>query len=230
VSVDTVLAVQEALGGSDGFFSRIENVERHTAALTIASGAMGSPAPEVVHGWHLKSADRGWTAALLPEQFSLETTRYTNWGEFHSRLRALIEAIEKIDVPSLEQRIGLRYVDRLVGLPVTAAVDWARWISAPILGAPLHDVVGPAVRSVRQQVEFDLEGDTVCALRHGLATEPDGDAVYVLDFDMYREKAQRFSGKALLGAANQFHQQADALFQQVITDDLLTYLSGQRDD
>jgi uncharacterized protein (TIGR04255 family) len=85
------------------------------------------------------------------------------------------------------------------------------------------------VLSTRQQVDLDLGDNRFCVLRHGTVTDlgagPAEVSVYLLDFDVYRQEAQRFVVETLLAAAQEFHEQADALFQEVITPDLLEYLS-----
>lgn len=226
----TALAIQEALGGRAGAFPRIDQVEIHTASLAMVPGIVTPGQPEVAKGWHLKSADGTWTVALLPEQFSLETTRYTNWSEFRTSFEKLVEAVEEIAAPTIELRLGIRYVDRITGLPASKPSDWARWIHASILGPPLHDALGASVISVRQQIDLDLGDARSCVLRHGTVMDPassSGDqSVYLLDFDIYRQEARRFAGAEILSVAEDFHSQADALFAQVITPDLLSYLSG----
>jgi len=230
LDASTALAIQEALGGRRGAFPRIEQVEIQTAAIGIGPGAFAPMPTEVAQGWHLKSADGAWTAALLPDQFSLETTRYTTWSHFRATFQSLVQAIEGAAAPTMELRLGLRYVDRLTGLPVSEPRGWARWIQASILGPPLHEVLGQGVVSVRQQIDLDLGDARLCVLRHGTVADPTtggGDqSVYLLDFDVYRQQACRFKGSEVVAVAQDFHEQADALFMQVMTPDLLAYLSG----
>jgi uncharacterized protein (TIGR04255 family) len=221
------LAIQEALGGPDGDFGRIEQVELHSAVLAVAAGGSVPPVSEVAHGWHLKTTDGGWTVALLPDHVSLETTRYTTWSDFHPRLEATIRAVESVASPTMEQRLGLRYVDRLRGLPVDSPADWSRWIQPSVLGPALHDVLGQAVTSSRQQIDLDLGHGRVCVLRHGMVRDPDGNPSYLLDFDVYRQQARRFSANDLVKAVDEFHQTADSLFEQVITSELLAYLAEE---
>ena len=116
VSGAAALRIQEELGGPSGRFPRIEQVEIHTAAIALGPGALVPGAADIGRGWHLKSADGSWTAALLPGHFSLETTRYTTWDEFRGLLGDLGQAVERAAPPTIEQRTGLRYVDRLSGL------------------------------------------------------------------------------------------------------------------
>ncbi len=227
VDPDVALAIQDALGGPEGEFGRIEQVEMHTAVLAVGGGPVPSTS-EVAHGWHLKTSDGGWTVAVLPGHVSLETTKYTTWSDFHPRLAAVITAVQAAAPPTMEQRLGLRYVDRVKGLQVMAPADWGRWIHPAILGPTLHAVLGDAVLATRQQVDLDLGNGRVCVLRHGTVNDPDDQLVYLLDFDVYRQQARRFSAEEVLATAEDFHRTADAVFEQVISPDLVRYLSGEQ--
>jgi uncharacterized protein (TIGR04255 family) len=230
--VDAVaaLAIQEALGGADGFFPRVEQVELRVASMTVGPGVASAGSTESFNGWHLKSADGSWTAAVLPGHFSLETTSYRKWDDFEGRLGELTQAIAATAPPVMEQRLGLRYVDRLVGLDVRQPGEWAKWIEASILGPPLHPVIGATVVSTRQQVDLDLGDGHMCVLRHGTVRDGDApteaEATYLLDFDIYRSQSRRFVAEHVANATRAFHEKADALFQQVITPDLLRYLES----
>jgi uncharacterized protein (TIGR04255 family) len=130
----------------------------------------------------------------------------------------------------MEQRVGLRYVDRLIGLGVHEPTQWSKWITAPILGPVLHPVLGAAVTSTRQQIDLDLNDGHECVLRHGTVRDGDapGDAEvsYLLDFDISRSQSRRFVPEHVTEATKAFHEKADALFRQVITDEMLRYLEG----
>src|SRR3546814_14422937 len=103
------------------------------ASLTVGPGITTTNPTESFSGWHLKSVDGTWTAALLPGHFSLETTNYTRWPDFSERLSELTSAVAKVLPPVMEHRVGLRYGDRLTGLGVKDPADWEPWISPSIL-------------------------------------------------------------------------------------------------
>lgn len=226
IEAETALAIHEALGGPDGDFGRIEQVEMHSAVLAIGAGVPA--ASEVAQGWHLKSSDGGWTIALLPGHVSLETTKYSTWNDYQPRLEAVVTAVEQAAAPTMEQRLGLRYVDRLRGLPVTSPAEWEGWIHPAVLGPSLHELLGGSVTSTRQQIDLDLGQGRVCVLRHGTVTDPDDELVYLLDFDVYRQQARRFSADDIITTVGEFHRTADSIFEQVISEDLLKYLSGEQ--
>ncbi len=66
----------------------------------------------------------------MPDHVSLETTSYTTWGDdFQPRLTALIEATATCVEPAIEQRLGLRYVDRIRELELTSIGAWRDYIA-----------------------------------------------------------------------------------------------------
>jgi uncharacterized protein (TIGR04255 family) len=209
-------------------FTRIEQVQIYTQTLVGAPMAAGTQ--EVTQGWHLKSSDGAWTAAVLPDQFSLETTSYTQWDDFRSWFEKLAAGVESVAPPTMEQRLGLRYLDRLRDLGVSEPAGWGRWIHSAWLGPPLHEVLGEAVTQLRQEVELNLGGEERCTLRHGVVSDPSaapgGGALYLLDFDLFRQQARKFTSAGVIAGAQDFHQKADALFRQIITEELLRYLQG----
>jgi uncharacterized protein (TIGR04255 family) len=230
IDAEAALAIQEILGGADGFFPRVEQVEMHVASMAVGPGVPAAGSTDSFNGWHLKSVDGSWTAAILPGHFSLETTKYTRWSEFEALLQALTRAIATTAAPVIEQRLGLRYVDRLIGLGVRDPSEWARWIVPSIIGPVLHPVIGDAVVSTRQQIDLDLGDGHGCTLRHGTVRDveapSDSEVTYILDFDIYRSQSRRFVPDHVGEATTAFHEKADALFRQVITDELLRHLGG----
>jgi len=99
-----------------------------------------------------------------------------------------------------------------------------------MLGPPLHEVLGEAVKQLRQEVELDLGGEERCTLRHGVVSDPSAapgqEALYLLDFDLFRQQASKFTSAGVVAGAQNFHEKADALFRQIITPELLHYLQG----
>ena len=64
-------------------------------------------------GWNFRPADGAWTVVLMPEFFALETRAYTDWADSSSRLDELVRLVESVLEPSVEQRLGLRFIDRV---------------------------------------------------------------------------------------------------------------------
>jgi len=223
----TALAVHEALGGAGGAYPSIDEVSG--AELNLVMG-IGIGAPNVretkTSGWRLTSADGAWVITLMPDNFSLETSAYTTWADdFAPRLGALIDAVTERIQPTFEQRIGLRYVDRIKELGLTELAAWRPYLRPELLGLALHPQLGPGVRNYQHQVVIELGDGVIAGLRHGPVVEPGRDVVdYQLDYDIFRQGGRAFDAAAIMDAAAQFNIYALQLFQASISDELLEEL------
>jgi uncharacterized protein (TIGR04255 family) len=223
----TALAVHDALGGVGGAYPSIDEVSG--AELNVMMG-LGIGAPNVretkTSGWRLTSADGAWVITLMPDNFSLETSSYTSWDDdFAPRLDALIDAVATHVNPTFEQRIGLRYVDRINELGLTHLAAWQPYLRPELLGLALHPQLGPGVRSYQQQVLIELADGVTAGLRHGPVVEPGRDVVdYQLDYDIFRQGGRPFDADAVKAATAQFNISALQLFQATISDALLEEL------
>jgi uncharacterized protein (TIGR04255 family) len=223
----TALAIHEALGGASGPYPSIDEVS--SAELNVVMG-VGAGTPNVreskTSGWRLTSADGAWVITLLPDNFSLETSAYTTWADdFAPRLDALIGAVADHVQPTFEQRIGLRYVDRINELGLTDLAAWEPYLRPELLGLALHPQLGPGVRTYQQQVVVELGDGVTAGLRHGPVVEAGRDHVdYQLDYDIFRQGGRPFAADAIMDAAARFNIYALQLFQASISDALLEEL------
>ena len=223
----TALAVHDALGGSGGPYPSIDEVSG--AEINVMMG-VGIGAPHVretkTSGWRLTSADGAWVITLMPDNFSLETSAYTTWGEdFAPRLETLIAAVAEHVQPTFEQRIGLRYVDRINELRLTELAAWQPYLRPELLGLALHPQLGPGVRTYQHQVVIELADGVAAGLRHGPVVEANRNIVdYQLDYDIFRQGGRPFDAAAVSDAAAQFNIYALQLFQATISDALLEEL------
>jgi uncharacterized protein (TIGR04255 family) len=221
----TALAVHEALGGATGPYPSIGEV--FGAEVNVV---MGVGAPNVqetkTSGWRLTSADGAWVITLMPDNFSLETSAYTTWaGDFAPRLGALIDVVAERIEPTLEQRIGLRYVDRITELGLTELAAWQPYLRPELLGLVVHPQLGPGVRNFQQQLVIELADGVTAGLRHGPVVEAGRDVVdYQLDYDIFRHGGRAFDAAAIKDAAAQFNIYALQLFQATISEELLEEL------
>jgi uncharacterized protein (TIGR04255 family) len=223
----TALAVHEALGGASGPYPSIDEVSGAEVNLVMGIG-MGAPnvRETKTSGWRLTSADGAWVITLMPDNFSLETSAYTTWaGDFAPRLAALIDAVAERIQPTFEQRIGLRYVDRITELGLTELAAWQPFLRPELLGLVVHPQLGPGVRSYQQQLLIELADGVMAGLRHGPVVEAGRDVVdYQLDYDIFRQGGRAFDAAAIKDAAAQFNVYALQLFQAAISDALLEEL------
>jgi uncharacterized protein (TIGR04255 family) len=219
------LRVHEALEG------QYPVLEQHAGQeLTITAGPLGvQTMPGAARrGWKMRSDDQQWNAVVMPDFFSLETTSYNDWPDFGARLAALTRAVAAAIDPSLEQRVGLRFIDRITHPDVASPTDWARWIDAAFLGPIAHAKVGGGVTTSQQIIQFDAGDGRSLILRHGATRDPEagGQWTYLIDQDCYIQRGRPFAADEVLETTESLHTLVLQLFQQAITSDLYTYLKG----
>jgi uncharacterized protein (TIGR04255 family) len=219
------LEVQEGLGGKYPVLDQAAGI-----ALNILGGTSGmSTASEQQHGWNFRSTDGAWTVVLMPEFFALETRAYTDWADFSTRLNELVLLVVSAFDPSLEQRIGLRFIDRVKDPVIHSPEGWEGWIDDRLLGPALHSAFAPAIKACQQVLQLDGGDDMEVLLRHGCVPEgsPD-DSVwhYVLDHDCSRSGGRAFSSDSIRDCTERLHTLALAVFQASVTEKLFGHLRG----
>lgn len=206
-----------ALAIRDGLDDQYPNIgQGDTAELIIAPSQM--VAGERTTGWQLKSADGLWTVVLMPDFFALESSRYTTWSEFYRRANDLIRVIDEVGGPALIQRVGLRYVDRIITDSAARPHEWEGLLEAPILGMAGHADLGAAV-TVAQTVSVMDFGSAQVILRSSCATDANSKNGYstVLDTDCFTATAEAYDAQRLRTTTNDLHILSLQVFQAVLT-------------
>ena len=195
--------------------------EQISTDLTVTAGPMGVQTAPQARGWRLRSADTAWTAVLMPSFFALETSKYHSWSDFYERLRTLAAAISDANAPALEQRLGLRMIDRISRDDVAQPQEWAPWINEHILGAILHPNLGPGITASQQALQLEAGNGRTIVLNHGCAKDADsGNWVYILDHDCFSQRGVAFDVGGILAEAESLHDLACRVFQESITPEL----------
>jgi len=223
------LAVHELLGGRVGRYPKLEAVKGARLDIQINLGGGGVlPTEAPFSGWKMTSDD-GWTVTLMPDHVALETSNYTTWeGDFGPRLGQIIDAVSETVAPATEQRVGLRYIDRIDYPPVASASEWQGRIADEFLGPILHPILGPAVKTTQQQVVIDISPGVQCVVRHGYFVEPKApQPAYLLDFDVFRAAVRPFDPGEVKAAADTFNVISLQMFQQATTAKLRQSLASE---
>jgi uncharacterized protein (TIGR04255 family) len=221
----TALAVHDALGGAGGAYPAVDEVTGGELNVQVGLGAP-SVRETKTSGWRFASEDGTWVITLMPDNFSLETSAYTTWDDdYFPRLGALIDAVATHVEPTFEQRIGLRYVDRIDQLGLTDLQAWRPYLRPEILGLVLHPQIGPGVTAYQQYLVVELHDGATAGLRHGPVVEAGRETVdYQLDYDIFRQGGRPFNAATIKAAAAQFNIYALQLFQATVSDELLEEL------
>ena len=225
----TALALHEALGGRQGKYGKMEQIQSSSFAASV-----GPNAPAAVskvgdqQGWRLTSDDGSWLVTVFPDQASLETTTaYTNWqDDFHLRIEELFQALESTMSPAARQRLGLRYIDQICDPVVRSPDEWQPYIRQEILGPILHPTLGASISASHQQIDIDAGDDLRCSLRHGFFRDAarDNALTYVLDTDVFRAGVAEYDSQSLVAEVEEFHTLVLQVFQACVTPAYLEYL------
>jgi uncharacterized protein (TIGR04255 family) len=214
------------LGGPNGLYPRLDEITGQELLVTGGPGVQPLAEATEVGGWRMASEDGAWVVTLMPDHVSLETTGYTTWADdFEGRLNKVIDATAKHIAPAIEQRLGLRYLDRIKELELNSIQAWDAYVRPELLGPILHPELGPAVVAAAQQVVLNIDDQVRAALRHGpIADDQAGRVDYLLDYDIFRQSARPFDAKGLLKSAQEFNIYALQLFYASGKDELFDFL------
>lgn len=182
---------------------------------------------ETNRGWRFRSSDEKWTVVIMSDFFSLETNEYSTWEDFKDRLTELTNAVHDQLSPSIETRLGLRYIDRLTAPVAHSARDWAQYIDTTLIGPVLHPAFGESVTQLQQVVRLDAGSGCQVLLRHGCAMEEDGTWAYLLDYDCSAARSRPFEADAVLTGIDDLHTVALQVFQASVTPALMAFLRGE---
>lgn len=217
VSDEKAQLILSALGEPLGL-TRIEPALQQQIEVKIVGGRPVLPSVDLVdQGWRYSSADMSRVVTVMPSIVSLQVATYERWSTtLRPALEALLVAVDMALKPSMVQRIGLRYVNRLSDPEVLSATDWVGRIDPELLGVIRHTILGSYVRNMQQQVDLALEDGKGAVLRHGLVPGPPaGD--YLIDLDVFDEVAHPFAAESVLNRAQRMNRTAFAIFQQLLT-------------
>ena len=220
-SQDVGEGMRDALSAAFGEYA----LERF-APQAVFQLAIGQGAPTEMPGWRLNSGP--WSVTITGEALTIETSAYSEWPEFRSVFEVALDTVAKQATPTSEQRLGLRYVNRIERRDVQRPNDWTPWIQPWILGSVAHEGLGEAVLSIQQQVDFDAGEGLRTTLRSAIYSDAArrGRAICLLDFDSYRLGYRRFKSKDILETCDGLRRLTLKMFQASITEDLYKEFAG----
>jgi uncharacterized protein (TIGR04255 family) len=85
--------------------------EEHGVAMVFGPGGISEQTGERI--WRFHNTDGTWRVSLAPTFVALETDKYVSRDDFFTRFQIVVDATAETVAPSLWERLGVRYVDRL---------------------------------------------------------------------------------------------------------------------
>lgn len=231
-AVGTELAERLARDGGGPF--QLQRLTTQTFA--IAFPGLGSPqVPQAeqaqIEGWALR---RGPVAVTVNRQsLSVETNDYETWESFRVVVDHAVQALAETVLLPGEQRLGLRYVDRIVRPGVRELENWTGLLAPWLIGPLTHPHLRDEVTAYAQQVDFDAQADGLRATLRQRAfadAEQRGRQTVILDFDVFREGYRLIETDTTLAATDQMNDLAHRLFEASITESLYAAFSTESEE
>jgi uncharacterized protein (TIGR04255 family) len=231
VKFPTILKIEERAAVSN-FQEKIRREypvlhELHNQTVRIEMGLSGpitTPITNLV--WQFADAAGDWKVSLARDAMTIETTVYCSRGDLMSRWVNLLRAVEDEFQPELVERIGLRFIDRIVGnefpvFPTLMNVDLVNKATAMF-----RDRIKHSLSETLLEVE---EGNLL--LRWGVMApnmSPDPSAIgllaqesFLLDIDVWSLGQTAFRVAFLSKAFQKLAERAYSVFRFAVTEEFL---------
>lgn len=184
--------------------------------------------------WRFQGVSEDWRVSLAPDFLALETTKYTSRDDFLGRFERVLAALREYVDPQVIDRLGIRYIDRVLGDNLDDLPQLVRPEVAGVMATPLATHVD---RSVSETVLDLPESGARLLARWGLLpprTTVDPAAVdavdqrsWLLDLDAFLVKTSAFDVGAVLAQTRGLAERAYAFFRWVVTDEFLRRYGGE---
>lgn len=198
----------------------VQGVELNLAGQALQHRVMNS----VV--WRFFDPSRELRVSLSQDAITLETARYVSRTDFLERLLFVLRCLEETIAPSLVQRVGFRYIDRLQGEGLIGTLD--KLIQPQLLNV-LHPELTTHIDISMSEMRASTKEGKIIA-RYGLAPvnyshDPDmappvNERSWVLDVDSYSTgcEGREFGSEMLCSELDKVAARAYAFFRWSITD------------
>ncbi len=146
--------------------------------------------------FYFESKKGDWTVSFKSTSLSLETSKYTDFEEFVTRLKWVLESVGDFLDTNFFTRVGFRYIN---AVPLSGGTVEG-WINPNLITALQEDVFG-SVSLFQSEIRGLIDGGGY-TFRHGLDSnniENGIPNVYMLDFDYFAETVESDEVLSLMG-------------------------------
>lgn len=220
-SPELVAAFQDAISYSYGSLTR-------ESGFNFQKPGIGMHQMHPMTHWRFSDhpTDWQWRVTLTSQFVTLESTQYTNRDDFFQRLQVILEAVEQYIKPAMMIRLGIRYVNRIIGKELQDVSLLVRPEIAGVVGTSMVDSVHLSV----SETVFDLDGKKMTA-RWGMVPPsvtvdpssilPIDEPCFLIDLDVFDETAIGFHPSEITKKAKLFAERSYAFFRWAVTDEFL---------
>lgn len=202
--------------------------------FVISSTPGTPPTQQTETTWRFSQPDNVWRVALSSSFLAIETTAYKSKADFLDRAKLVVDALGEHISPQVVDRIGLRFIDRVLGAPLT---NLAEYVHREVVGI-LNSEVVPNVQHAMSECVFNLPEEKAQLLaRWGklppnatvdpAALEPISEPSWILDLDMFSRGSNRFTPDYVLDQLGTYADRIYAFFRWAVTDEFLKLYGGE---
>jgi uncharacterized protein (TIGR04255 family) len=203
--------------------------------LVISSGPgtqQLTPQPQTT--WRFSQPDNLWRVALAPNFLALETTAYQSRDDFVQRAKVVVDALAEHINPQIVDRMGLRFIDRVVGAPLK---NLAKYVRPEVVGVMTSEVASNVRHSLTESL-FDLPEEKARLLARWAQVPPNStvdpaalDAIeelsWILDLDIFSTESGPFTPKNVLDRIGMYAERIYSFFRWAVTEEFLKLYGGR---
>jgi uncharacterized protein (TIGR04255 family) len=203
----------------------LRQLQGHTVQIQLGpSGPVAVPSSNVI--WQFTDADDMWKITLAREALTLETSAYQSRADFLTRWNTVMIAMEDIFHPTYAERLGVRYIDRIVDGHFES---FDSFIKKDLLGSALATLKSQLKHSTNE-ASFNIEeGELLLrwgVMGAGMSPDPSSISIldkenFLLDIDVSSSTRRPFGREDLASAFQKLAERAYSVFRFAVTDEFL---------
>lgn len=206
--------------------------EQSRGVVIGPDGAMSTRSTSI---WRFQDTEKVWRVSLAPDFLALETTQYGSRNDFLKRFEQVLIALRDLIDPKVIDRLGVRYIDRIVGDNLQDLSTLVRPEVAGIMASPLAEYAFQAI-SEHMFALPEQPGKLLARwgrIPAGGTVDPAAiDAIdapsWLLDVDAFIEESNPFDVDAVLRQARDFAERIYAFFRWAVTEEFLKRYGGEQ--
>lgn len=223
---DKVIPFQEAIRSIYPVFKK-EEVQH---AVLEANGKLAFSPQKT---WNFSDLEEKWKVTLTSDSIAIETRMYSSRDEFLNRFNEVLAEFQQKFQPSIINRIGLRYINKLVGPAFSSVTDLIR---PNLLGVLTTELPRDAYALSINETIFKINSERQLFGRWGLlpahATidpsmiKPDKQPSWILDIDGSNSVRLKWDTDHVRKELNELADNNYRFFRWAVTKEFLKYFGG----
>lgn len=207
---------------------------RSEQSRNIILGPEGPKESEPSTVWRFHDTQSQWRLSLAPDFLALETTHYISRVDFLNRFRRVLEALRVHINPAVIDRLGMRYIDRLVGQNLKDLPTLIRAEVAGVMGTSLakdtHQAIAESVFNIEEK-NAQLKARWGIIPANATVDRSAIDAIdatsWILDLDAFVLETCAFDVETIMKQANALAERLYSFFRWATTDEFLRRYGGK---